>query len=242
MQKKRLKAGIFSFTCCEGCQFTLLFLDDLMDILSKLDFQYFHLLKEKNRQTNFDIAFVEGAITSKREIKKLKVIRKKSKFLVAFGACACHGGIPAMRNFIESEELKKYVYSQGMLKDSIEASPIDKFVKVDYYMYGCPIIKEEFVDFINNFIEGKIIKQFEGPVCEECPRRGKNCLLLEKKECLGALTNGGCKAICPKDNMSCVMCRGPCKNANFAAEIALFKRMGLTERDIFFRLREFGDL
>jgi sulfhydrogenase subunit delta len=103
--KKKPTVGIFSFTCCEGCQFTILFIDGILDLMAQADFQYFHLLKEKNRKAKFDLAIVEGAITTEREVRKLKEIRKKSKYLIAIGACACNGGIPSMRNFIEREKL-----------------------------------------------------------------------------------------------------------------------------------------
>ncbi len=238
---KKPVVGVFSFTCCEGCQFTILFLDKLSELLKKLDIKYFHLIKEKNRKVKFDLAFVEGAITTRKEIEKLKKIRAKSKFLVSLGACACHGGIPAMRNFIEHDDLGKYVYNQQMLDDSIEAQPIDKFIKVDYYMYGCPIIKSEFMDLINNYLEGKIIKPFEGPVCNQCPRRGLNCFLREKKVCLGAVTHGGCDAICIHQGIPCIMCRGPLDNANFPAEVNLFKSWGLEEHEIIDKLSAFGE-
>ena len=122
--------GFFCFTCCEGCGFTVLFLDELNKLLEEFDVKYFNLIKEKNKDAKFDIAFVEGAITTKKEEGILRKIRAKSKLVVALGACACHGGIPAMRNFIESKELGKYVYNQQMLSDSIEAQPINNFVKV----------------------------------------------------------------------------------------------------------------
>ncbi len=240
--KKGLKVGFFSFTCCQGCQFTVLFIDELLKLFKDLDIQYFHLLKEKNRDAKFDLAFVEGTITSKREVKKLKKIRNASKFLVAFGACATHGGIPSMRNFIDKKDLTKYVYNQKMLSDSIDASPIDKFIKVDYYMLGCPIIKEEFVNFLNNFKKGIKIKEFEGPVCNECPRRGANCYLKSKIECLGALTRGGCNALCIRENIPCTLCRGPLKKANFAAEVKLFKTWGLSEKDIYDKFRRFAPI
>ncbi len=238
MSKKPV-VGIFSFTCCQGCQFTILFISNILELLNKLNIQYFHLLKEKNKEAKFDLAFIEGAITSKREVVKLKRIRKQSKFVVALGACACEGGIPAMRNFIENKELQKYVYNQKMLSDSIATQPIQNFIKVDYFMRGCPIIKAEFVNFINNFLKGKKTKEFEGPVCNECPRRGKNCLLKEKKVCLGPISHGGCKAICPIDNIPCILCRGPLQNANFAAELKLFKSFNLSEQDIKNKLTKF---
>ncbi|MBN1544848.1 NADH:ubiquinone oxidoreductase [Candidatus Woesearchaeota archaeon] len=237
---KKPVVGFFSFTCCEGCEFTVLFLDELPELMEKLDIQHFHLIKQKNKEAEFDIAFVEGAITTHKEARKLKRIRSRSKVLVALGACACHGGIPAMRNFIEHDELGKYVYNQQMLEDSIDAQPISNFIKVDYYMYGCPIMKEEFVGFVNNYLSGKESKEFQGPVCNQCPRRGNNCYLAEKKVCLGAMTHGGCNAACIREGMPCIMCRGPLDTANFAAETKLFRSWGLDEKDIIGKLSEFG--
>ncbi len=238
---KKPVVGFFSFTCCQGCEFTVLFLDQLPELMEKLDIQYFHLIKQKNREVNFDIAFVEGAITTKSEKDKLLKIRAKSKMVVSLGACACHGGIPAMRNFIENKQLGKYVYNQQMLEDSIEAQPIDKFVKVDYYMYGCPIIKTEFMEFINNYLTGKETEEFAGPVCNQCPRRGKDCFLAQKIVCLGALTHGGCDAICTRQDIPCIMCRGPLPTANFAAEAKLLKGWGLDEKEIRSKLSKFAE-
>ncbi|MBD3361985.1 hypothetical protein GF358_04315 [Candidatus Woesearchaeota archaeon] len=240
MGVKKPVMGIVSFTCDQGCQFAVLFIDNIFDILKKYNVQYFHLLKEKNKKTDFDLVFVEGAITTKREVEKLKEIRKKSKFLVALGACACHGGVPAMRNFIENSDLKKYVYNQKTLKDSVEAAPIDKYVKVDYYLYGCPIIQDEFTAFLDAFLKKKIPEQFKGPVCMECPRRGKpTCFLRQKQPCMGALTRGGCDAICPKENFPCLLCRGPLPKANFTAEAKLFKSWGLSEEEVWNRIHMF---
>jgi len=233
------KVGVVSFTGCQGCQFTILFIDDIMKILDKLDVQYFHLLKEKNRETDFDLVFVEGAITTKREVEKLKKIRAKSKYLVALGACATHGGIPGMRNFLENKELEKYVYNQKMLKDSINTEAVDNFVKVDYHMYGCPIIKEEFTAFIDGFLKNKIPKECETPVCLECPKKGPECYLQKKIVCLGPLAHGGCNGLCPKDNHPCILCRGPLKNANFSSEIQLFKNFGYNEDQIKSKISKF---
>ncbi|MBT5022901.1 hypothetical protein HOK51_10040 [Candidatus Woesearchaeota archaeon] len=241
-KKRKPSVGFFAFTGCEGCQFTVLFIDEILDLLNKVNVNYFHLIKEKNRNIKFDLAFIEGAITSKREIKKLKAIRDKSKFVVALGACACHGGIPAMRNFLKDEELGKYVYTQHMLKDSIEATGIDQYITVDYHMRGCPISKDEFIDFFQNFLKGKIIEQFKGPVCLQCPKRGKDCYLAKKEVCLGAMAHGGCNAICIQKNIPCVLCRGPTKSSNFAAEVNLFKSWGLDDDEIKTKLTKFKNL
>ena len=240
MGRRKLRIGFFSFTGCEGCQFTVLFLDDLMKILLDFDVQYFHLIKEKNREVSFDVAFIEGAITTKKESEKLSKIRKKSKYLVAIGACACEGGVPAMRNFLEKKELEKYVFSQSILEGSIPAQPVSNFVKVDYFMRGCPILKKEFISVLESFRLGVLPSEYEGNVCAQCERKGTpNCFLAKKIPCTGSITKGGCKALCIKQNIPCMLCRGPIEKSRFSKEVKLFESLGLSQKDIFSKLSRF---
>ena len=150
---KKPVLGVFSFTCCQGCQFTILFIDKIIALLNQFDVQYFHLIKEKNREAQYDLAVIEGAITTKREIEKLRRIRNQSRFVLAIGACATTGGIPQLKNVPGKIEKRKYVYSQAMLKDSIDPQPINKFIKVDYALQGCPIIKKQFEKFAKNYLK-----------------------------------------------------------------------------------------
>ena len=116
--------GFYTFTCCEGCQFTLLFVEKIMTLLDRFEVVHFNLLKEKNPDSATDLALVEGAITTTTEAQDLKKIRARSKFVVAMGTCACNGGIPAMRNFVKSTALRKYVYHHKKHPDSIPAAGI----------------------------------------------------------------------------------------------------------------------
>ncbi|MBW3012428.1 hypothetical protein KY311_04535, partial [Candidatus Woesearchaeota archaeon] len=100
--KKKPNLGIFSLTSCAGCQFSLLFLkDELVEIIQNFDILNFPMAQEINEKGPFDVTLVEGAVTTKKEIEKLKKIRKKSKILIAFGTCATYGGIPAIKNFLD---------------------------------------------------------------------------------------------------------------------------------------------
>jgi sulfhydrogenase subunit delta len=234
--------GFFTLTCCEGCQFTVLFVDDIMSILGQFDVLYFNLLKEKNEITELDLAFIEGAVTTTTEVEEVKEIRQKAKHVVAMGACAINGGIPAMRNFVASSSLRKYVYHHKKHPNSVPASGIGEHIEIDYYMRGCPIIKQEFVEFMKAYQKGQFMQPYEGPVCSQCPRRGVNCFLKEKVECLGAVAHGGCGALCPSDNIPCMLCRGPTDKLNVAAEIKMFKRFGLDAREIHDRLNLFKNV
>ena len=61
---KKLKIGIFSFTCDEGC--SIVFIELLNDNFAKwkdiIEFKHFRALKSKNEITDIDVAFIEGAI------------------------------------------------------------------------------------------------------------------------------------------------------------------------------------
>jgi coenzyme F420-reducing hydrogenase gamma subunit len=241
-KKSKPKIGFFTLTCCEGCQFTLLFIDKIISILEDFNIKHFNLLKEKNIESELDLAFVEGTVTTTSEIKKLIRIRKNSKFLVAMGTCACNGGIPAMKNFVESNNLKKYIYHHKKHPKSVPAAGLGEHINVDYFMRGCPIIKDEFVDFIENYLNGTIIEPFQGSVCNQCPRRGVNCFMKEKIACMGSITHGGCNALCTTDNIPCMLCRGPTEKANISGEIKLFEKFGLDKKEIHDRLNMFKNV
>jgi coenzyme F420-reducing hydrogenase gamma subunit len=93
MAKKKLVIGWFTFTCSEDN--TVIF----VELLNKYYFQWKELiefrhckaLKSVNKFGKFDVAFIEGAISTKREEDELVKIRKSSKKIVAVGACACTG-------------------------------------------------------------------------------------------------------------------------------------------------------
>lgn len=237
------KTGFFTFTCCEGCQFRILMIENIMDLLDKLDIVHFNILKETSDDTLLDLAFVEGAITTKAEIEELKKLRKKVKTLVALGTCAVSGGIPAMKNFVSEDRLHKYVYHHVKHQESVPVKGIENYVSVDYNLRGCPIIEEEFVEFIKVYLQGELPQASAGPVCMECPRKKNGtCFMKEKIDCMGSITHSGCLALCTGKNIPCTLCRGPLDTANITNEIKLFERFGLNEEEIITRLNLFMNL
>jgi len=203
----KLKAGIFAFTCCEGCQLQILDLwDRLLELLDFVEIEYFKLAQEKNTVREMDLAIVEGAIATKDEAKKLKEIRDKSGFLVAMGECAASGGIPAMR----SVNLPNFKRPEGMLE---KTTGIDKHVKVDYKLRGCPIEREEFLNLVVGLAVGKVPQEINEPVCMECSNREIECLMLKGIPCAGPLTCAGCNALCPSQGTPCEGCRGTTEDA-----------------------------
>jgi len=231
LSKKKLKIGFFSLTCCEGCGLAVLDLEEkLLQTLNQVEIVESRLLLERVYPEKLDIAFVEGSVISRHDLNKLHYIRGKSNFLVAMGACATIAGIPGIRNALPPGLQEKIKRNQ--IKPMQEkAYPVSSFVKVDYLLQGCSINEREFLEFLNNYLHGKVSRLQDVPVCFECKKNQNSCLLLNGVACLGPVSYAGCNALCPGENAQCIGCRGFTKDANFAALDNLFKELGLSKRE-----------
>jgi sulfhydrogenase subunit delta len=154
MPKKKLAIGWFTFTCSEDN--TILFVELLNEYYftwkELVEFRHCRQLKTDNRHGKFDVAFIEGAISTKREEDELKELRKNSKKLVAVGACACTGLPSGQRNSFSPEMLKtiRPFLKEHELRDKIV--PLSAIVKVDDSLPGCPMIPGQFVSLLERYL------------------------------------------------------------------------------------------
>ena len=133
------KIAVFKFTGCAGCQLELLHLEELfLDLVSLFDISYWVMVKRDNDETEWDISLVEGGISTPEEIEEIKQIRKKTKFLVAFGDCAIGGCVPSIRNWMPQMDAETQVYPDTSLIHSIKVLGVGEYVKVDASLKGCP--------------------------------------------------------------------------------------------------------
>ncbi len=227
---EKLKIGIFELTGCAGC--ALLILDcesQLVDIFSAADIEAFLMAKSDNSDGPVDIALIEGTVTTEEEKEELLAIRRRAGLVIAIGNCACEGGIQAALTASGnwSKEFRQ-VYKD--LKPTnvrpIPSQPIDTFIKVDYYLPGCPIGQEQFLTTFTRLLAGHPPELYRFPVCMECKWRENECLLNKNIACLGPLTKAGCGAVCPSHNLPCVGCWGPAEEANRSAEFKLLLEKG----------------
>jgi len=242
---KKLKVGIFGITGCMGCQLNILYQKDLMAILDAVDLRAFPVGKEHNiEEEDFDIIFLEGVVVNDKDLQELKKYRNMTKKLVAIGACATDGCVPAIKNFVNNKNVELSVYHENELKqmNSLDPRPIDDFVKVDHYIYGCPMDKIEFLNFMKQTLLGKDFKVYSKPICYECNLRERGCLLEEGKECLGPVTFGNCSVMCPNENYSCIGCRGPYPDSNFEAYFKLLESKGIPKKTIFSHINRFAGI
>jgi coenzyme F420-reducing hydrogenase gamma subunit len=170
----------------------------------------------------------------------LKKIRQTAKVLVAFGSCACFGGVNQLKNrFNDLGWVKKQVYGDHPVETQA-ARPLEDIVAVDLKIYGCPVKKEEVEKIITNIAVGKSVVHPKYPVCMECKANENTCLFDLGEPCLGPITRGGCDSWCPNSRFGCWGCRGPAEDANVEQIQAIMKEYGFSEEKILDRLECFG--
>ena len=234
------KLGFFDFTGCEGCQLEVInFETELVELLEQVDIVNFReAMQEKGE--DYEIAFIDGAITTESEISRIKKIREQAKILVAMGACACLGGVNCLKNFRPMEENLKIVYGDSAkYYDTIPARPVSAVVNVDYELPGCPMNRDEFLKLAKALLLGKKPQLPNHPVCVECKMAGNVCVFDKGEFCLGPVTRAGCNAICINSGRRCWGCRGLIDDPNVNSEKEILQKHGLTVAGILSQFRIF---
>ena len=212
MKTSRLKLGVFKFASCDGCQLSVLNLEDeLLALGEALDIAYFPEASSRIGKGPYDIALVEGSVTTPDDTDRIMQVRQQAKFLITIGACATAGGIQALRNWADLEAFQRVAYpSPEYLKSLSTSTPISEHVRVDFELWGCPIDRGQLLRVIVGLVAGIEPHLPADSVCLECKRRGNVCVLVAKgMPCLGPVTRAGCGAICPGMGRDCYGCFGP---------------------------------
>lgn len=231
MHFEKLKIASFDFTCCEGCQLQLANNESsLPAFFELLDVRAFREISSE-KLDDYDIALVEGSISRSDEIDRLLAIRKQAKILVAFGTCACFGGVNSLKNRIPIEESVVEVYGELQV-ETLLVRKISDIVQVDLSIPGCPVAKEEVERIVVSLVTGSKVNLPKYPVCVECKQQLNTCMFDLGEICLGSITRAGCSAVCTSGKTPCLGCRGPAEDINFPAFTELVKERGLSESDL----------
>lgn len=220
----RPRVGVVKFASCDGCQLTLLDLEDqLLALASRFEIVEFPEATSARSPGPYDILLIEGSVSVQEHIERLQELRRQAKFLVTIGACATAGGIQALRNWADHDAFRSAVYAHPEFVDSLAmATPIANYVAVDAELRGCPIDAGQLVELLTALTTGRRPQLRDEAVCMECKRQGVVCVMVSKHQpCLGQVTQTGCGAICPRYGRGCYGCFGPREHAN-AAGVAHF--------------------
>lgn len=152
-QQRKLAIGLFSFSSCEGCAMEVLNLlnTSLPQIKEFVEFRYCRVLKEANSLNGIDVAFVEGSVSTEKELLRLREVRKKSKRLVAMGGCAINGWPSNQRNLFGREKLEEFSELIGRFHQLPKILTVPEAVKADLQIQGCPIRRQDFEDALLSY-------------------------------------------------------------------------------------------
>ena len=202
----KLKLAIYWSASCGGCDVAILDINErILDVAAiadivlwpiALDFKYHDV--EAMEDKSIDICLFNGAVRNSEQEHIAKLLRAKSKAMVAFGACACFGGIPALANFTNRAEVFERAYIQAPSNDNpnhtlpqtltkVEEGELElpefydtvltlaQVVDVEYFVPGCPPP----VDIINKIVDALASGELppvgtvfgsDKALCDECDR------------------------------------------------------------------------
>lgn len=245
MRKKRKpKLAVWKFASCDGCQLSLLDCEDeLLSLAREVQIAYFPEGFREVIRGPYDISLVEGSITTPHDAERIHKVRRRSKTIIAIGACATAGGIQGLRNFKDVREFTRIVYAKPEYIDTLNKStPISDHIRVDYELRGCPISKDQLIEVMSAFLNFRKPNIPSHSVCMECKRKGNICVTVAHgTPCLGPVTQAGCGALCPSYNRGCYACFGPKETPNTASLSQWWNdRLGVKEVDIMRAFRGFN--
>jgi NAD-reducing hydrogenase small subunit len=158
---------------CSGCHMSFLDMDErLLEIADKADLVYSPLVDFKEYPPDVDVCLVEGAVSSEDDLRKIRLVRERTRTLVSFGDCAVTANVPAMRNPIGPGPLLERAYIENVtIRPGIPlnvvpallpmAQPVHRVVKVDVYLPGCPPSADLIYQSLIDLLEGNV-PQTEG--------------------------------------------------------------------------------
>ncbi len=233
MPKKTL--AIYGGTDCGGCSQSLFMAPSLAQMLESAELAFWITKKgdivqediEEYDDRDIDILLYAGPVQGQEAVATAKLLRRKAKKIVAYGACAHLGGLCGLANVTPGAQLWGGSDANGEF-----IQPLSGVINVDYIIPGCPppkamierMIEELFLS--DDMPDQGIVFANEKAVCAECERRRIHnpiteikryhtsppdpeiCLLDQGYVCLGPVTRGGCKAVCLKSNRPCTGCAG----------------------------------
>lgn len=234
------RVAVHKFSSCDGCQLAFLNLgEDLLTLAGRVELVHFAEAGPLDPESDVDIAFVEGSVSTSEDLERIQHIRAHSRLLIAIGACATSGGVQGLRNGVFDASWVTQIYSHPEAITSLERStPIASHVKVDFELWGCPVSGPQIVAVVNALLLGVAPRDNADKVCTECKRQGHACVMVTRGiACMGPVTRAGCGALCPGLGRDCYGCYGPAEHANTGALAAQFESLGLTPQDVVHRFQ-----
>jgi NAD-reducing hydrogenase small subunit len=153
---------------CSGCHMSVLDIDEaIIPIAKRIEVVYGPLVDAQEFPKAVDVVLIEGAISSQEDLERVRLIRQRSKLVVALGDCAVTGNVPAMRNQIAPRKLLERIYIEGVQENPgiptegvpallRHAIPVHEVVKVDLHVPGCPPPAAAIAFVLGELLDGRV--------------------------------------------------------------------------------------
>lgn len=200
------KVALYWCASCGGCEEAVVDLAErVLDLVGLVDIVFWPVALdfklsdvEAMQDKSIDVSLINGGIRMSENERIAKMLRQKSKIVIAYGACSSWGGVPGLANLWKREEILEHVYSGtptiqdgGQVSPTAEVfldgarlelpeflpslKPLDKVIEVDYYIPGCPPTPDVTWRALTALLEGKlppkgsVVGASDKSLCEECP-------------------------------------------------------------------------
>ena len=153
---------------CSGCHMSLIDLDErLLDIFERADLVYSPLVDIKEYPEEVDVCLVEGAVSSEEDLHKIKMVRERTKTIIAFGDCAVTSNVPGMRNpigvqplldraYLENVTVNPQIPTRVVPKLLPMARPVHLVIPVDVFLPGCPPSADLIYNLLDDLLAGRV--------------------------------------------------------------------------------------
>lgn len=192
MEKVKVATGILQG--CFGCHIAILDLhEELLDILSSVEIIRSPINDIKDVPEN-DLGILDGCVSNTDNEKVARRFRERSKKIVAFGTCACFGGVPGLRNLFRLQDVlnRGYIETESTVDGKIPSSDeipdllphvkaLEQVIEVDYRLPGCPPTPYRIKEFLTSILNGKEPVLPKKNLCHECARQHKE-MYIPKRE------------------------------------------------------------
>ncbi len=192
---------------CGGCDVSILDVGRaILDLPQTVDVVYWPVALDYKRKDlealddkSIDIGVVNGAVRTSEQEEEARIFRAKCRYIVAYGSCACFGGIPGLGNQFGKDELLKRAYieapsntneeevtaqsASGLNGFSLtlpeflpEVRSLEQVITVDYLVPGCPPSTTtimELLGAVGAIAGGEVVKRVlaaDKSLCYECSR------------------------------------------------------------------------
>lgn len=184
---------------CSGCEISVVDLGErLLKVLELVEFVHIPVLMDHKYYGQLgdgkhihipeaDVGIISGSIRNSEHLEVAEEMRKQCKIIVALGTCATHGGIPALANSYENQEIFDRYYSTETT-DKADFRPsdgiptlldttyaLDEKIKVDVYLPGCAPHPDQVFVGLAALLGLMPLALADKSVCDTCPtiREGK---------------------------------------------------------------------